>query len=153
MKQAASKTAAIKKVTAAKTEKPGTAAAKKKPAADKAKAPLKKAAAGKEETLEKTEQSMGETAKKKPVTEKSIPLAGKTGEKAKKAQGAFARKMEEVKDVATVIGHKIAEVAKEVVIKSEGLEDSIAEGLQEMKKDIHRIAENIADKTKEQPKT
>ena len=141
------------KETIVKTQQKKPAAEKKKPADEKAKAPAEKvldnSAAGKKETAKKTGVAKASGAPVKPSEGKGTGPVMKTEAKAKKAKSSFARKMEGVKDVAAVIGQKIAEVAKDVSIKSDNLEDAIASGLQDMKKDIHRVAESIAEKTKE----
>ena len=151
-KKAENKAAASKEAVAVKTEQTKGDSVKKKPVAEKAKAPAKqaaaKAAASKEAVTVKTEQTKSDSVKKKPVAEKAKAPAKKSADKAEKTKGAFAKKIEEVKGTAAVIGQKIAEVAKDANEKSDTLEDRITSGLQEMKKDIHRFAVNIAEKTK-----
>lgn len=151
-KKTANETAASKEVVSVKTEQTKSDSVKKKPVAVKAKAPAKKttvkAAASKEAVTVKTEQTKSDSEKKKPVAEKAKTAVKKTVVKAEKAKGAFAKKLEEVKGTAEVIGQKIAEVAKDANEKSDTLEDRITSGLKEMKKDIHRFAVNIAEKTK-----
>lgn len=116
--------------------------AKKKPVAEKAEAPAKKAtpkaAQSEDAVAAKAAPAKGDSTKNQAVAD--------TG---KKAKGAFAKKMEDVKSTATVIGHKIAEVAKDANKKTETFEDAVATGLHEMKKDIHQLAVNVAEKTKE----
>lgn len=138
----AAQAAAGKETAAVKADDTKHETTRKKPDAAKVKTPVKKA----------VDKAPPEKATK-PVTPQ--PAKGDTAQKttvadaAKKAKGAFAKKMDEVKDTAAVIGHKIADVAKEANEKSEGFEDAIASGLHEMKKDIHKFAVNIAKKTEE----
>lgn len=146
--------------------------AKKKPDAEKAKAPAKKAAskaatpkaAAPKVAPSKVAPPKAEASKpaaSKPATDKVAVVQPATPAKAdaapkqaaadtgKKPKGAFAKKMDEVKNTATMIGHKIAEVAKDANKKSETFEDAIAIELHVMKKDIHKLAVNVAEKTKE----
>jgi len=115
---------------------------------DPVKKAANKAAAGKDAVTVKTDQVKSDSAKKEPVAEKAKAPVKKSADKAEKTKGALAKKMEEVKSTAAVIGQKIADVAKDANEKSDTLEDRITSGLHEMKKDIHRIAVNIAEKTK-----
>lgn len=152
-KKTADKAAVSKETVTLKTEQTKSDSAKKKPVAEKAKAPVKqaaaKAAASKEAAAVKTEQTKSDFEKKKPVAEEAKSIVKKSVNKAEKTKGAFAKKMEEVKSTAEVIGQKIADVAKDANEKSDTLEDRIVSGLHEMKKDIHRFAVNVAEKTKE----
>jgi len=152
VKKTANKAAAGKDAVTVKTDQVKSDSAKKEPVAEKAKAPVKKAAnkaaAGKDAVTVKTDQVKSDSAKKEPVAEKAKAPVKKSADKAEKTKGALAKKMEEVKSTAAVIGQKIADVAKDANEKSDTLEDRITSGLHEMKKDIHRIAVNIAEKTK-----
>jgi hypothetical protein len=149
----ANKAAASKKAVTVTPNQTKSDSIKTKPVTAKAKAPAKKAAkkaTGSKETLAvKTEESKSISAKKKPVAEKVKTPVAKAADNAGKAEGAFAKKMDEVKSTAKVIGHKIAAFAKDANEAEEGLKDAIVLDLHEMKKDIHRVAENIAEKTKE----
>jgi hypothetical protein len=113
----------------------------KTPVTEKGKAPVKQAA--NKAAASKVVASQADDAKKNSASKAS------TTKPAQKAKGAFAKKMDEVKSTATVIGHKITDFAKDANKKTEGFEDAVASGLHEMKKDIHRIAVNIAEKTEE----
>lgn len=116
--------------------------AKKKLAGEQVKPPEKEA--------EKTPSVNNESASKQKADEKTaVKLTGKAEDTADTAPSAFSKKMDEVKEVASVIGQQIAKAANYVNDKSEIIEDAIEAGLHQMKKDIHRVAENIVEKTKE----
>lgn len=116
--------------------------AKKKLAGEQVKPPEKEA--------EKTPSVNNESAPKQKADEKTaVKLTGKAEDTADTAPSAFSKKMDEVKEVASVIGQQIAKAANYVNDKSEIIEDAIEAGLHQMKKDIHRVAENIVEKTKE----
>ena len=116
--------------------------AKKKLTGEQVKAPEKEA--------EKTPSVKKESPSKQKADEKTeVKLTGKAEDAADTAQSAFSKKMDEAKEVASVIGQQIAKAANYVNDKSEIIEDAIEVGLHQMKKDIHRVAENIVEKTKE----
>lgn len=124
------------------TESPKDDSAKKKLTEEKVKAPEKEA--------EKTPSVKKESASKQKADEKTaVKLTGKAEDTAETAPSAFSKKLDEVKEVASVIGQQIAKAANYVSDKSEIIEDAIEVGLHQMKKDIHRVAENIVEKTKE----
>ena len=131
----------LKAPVASKTMLPGTEKTKA-PATEKDQAPAKQTA--KKEAANKAAAAVKADDVKKGSTPKES-----VAEPAQTAKGAFTKKMDEVKSTATVIGHKISDFAKEANEKTEGFEDAVASGLHEMKKDIHKFAVNIAEKTKE----
>ncbi len=149
----ANKAAASKKAATVTPDQTKSDSIKTKPETAKAKAPAKKATkkatVSKETTAVKTEKTKSISAKKEPAAEKVKTSVTIAADKAGKAKGAFAKKMDEAKSTAKVIGHKIADFAKDANIAEEGLKDAIVYDLHEMKKDIHRVAENIVEKTKE----
>jgi hypothetical protein len=152
-KKAPTKVTASNDATTVKTGQTISDSAKKKPVPVKAKAPAKKAvnkaAASKAAAAAKTVETKGSSAQKKPAAKTAKTPVVKVSDNTKKAKSAFAKKMDEVKSTAVVIGHIIAAAAKNANKKEESLESAIASSLHEMKKDVHRAAEKIVEKTKE----
>ena len=116
--------------------------AKKKLTGEQVKVPEKEA--------DKTPSVKKESHSQQKADEKTaVKLTGKAEDTVDTAPSTFSKKIDEVKEVASVIGQQIAKAASYVNDKSEIIEDAIEAGLHQMKKDIHRVAENIVEKTKE----
>lgn len=116
--------------------------AKKKLTGEQVKVPEKEA--------DKTPSVKKEPHSQQKADEKTaVKLTGKAEDTVDTAPSTFSKKIDEVKEVASVIGQQITKAASYVNDKSEIIEDAIEAGLHQMKKDIHRVAENIVEKTKE----